>query len=71
MTYLQHILIRSWIPGKNHVIRTPPYEGAVAEWLGSGLQIPLCRFDSGPYLQKLPLLNLFLSGLCDLAAHVA
>ena len=26
-------------------------EGAVAEWLGSGLQIPLCRFDSGPYLQ--------------------
>ena len=33
-------------------------DGAVAEWLCSGLQIRLCRFDSGPCLQypkeKLP-----------------
>ena len=26
----------------------------MAEWLGSGLQIPLRRFDSGSYLQCAP-----------------
>ena len=38
-------------PVRGHAYSTALHAGLVAEWLCSGLQIRVCRFDSGPGLQ--------------------